>query len=105
MPAPARRQSAPPPATAITSAATLDRSSAHLRGSATVRPNRTAAHERHALFNSGGLAMKLLFTLALAAVMLGGCVVVPLGYYGHRGDGYRAYRGDGYRSDGYRRDG
>ena len=33
--------------------------------------------------------MKLVLTLVLAVTLLGGCVVVPLGYYGHRGDGYR----------------
>lgn len=49
--------------------------------------------------------MKLVLTLTLVVALLGGCMVVPLGYYGHRGDGYRAYRGDGYRWDGYRRDG
>ena len=46
--------------------------------------------------------MKLVLMLVLAVALLGGCVVVPLGYYGHRGDGYRTYRGDGYRYDGYR---
>jgi hypothetical protein len=50
--------------------------------------------------------MKLVLSLILAVAMLGGCVVVPWGYYGNRGDGYRTYRGDGYRGDGYyRRDG
>jgi hypothetical protein len=48
--------------------------------------------------------MKRFLILSLLGVLLGGCVIVPLGY-GSRGDGY--YRGDGYdHGDGYfRRDG
>ncbi|MEO8506512.1 MAG: hypothetical protein ABI593_02675 [Betaproteobacteria bacterium] len=55
--------------------------------------------------------MKRFLTLLIAAAVLGGCAIVPLGprYYndgysrghgGYRGDGY--YRNDGYRNDGYR---
>ena len=44
--------------------------------------------------------MKRVLVLSLLAALLGGCVVVPLGYY--RGDGY--HRGYGYRGyDGYGR--
>jgi hypothetical protein len=48
--------------------------------------------------------MKRILILSLLGALLGGCVVVPLGY-GYRGNGY--YRGDGYNhGDGYyRRDG
>ena len=50
--------------------------------------------------------MKRLLILSLLSALLGGCVIVPLGY-GHRGDGYSRgdgyYHGDGYyRRDGYR---
>jgi hypothetical protein len=40
----------------------------------------------------GRIDMKRILILSFFA-LLGGCVIVPLGY-GHRGDGY--YRGDGY---------
>lgn len=43
--------------------------------------------------------MKIIAILTLVTAMLGGCVVVPLGY--GRADGY--YRGDGYRGDHYYR--
>ena len=39
--------------------------------------------------------MKRIILLSLLSALLGGCVVVPLGYDdGYRGRGY--YRGDGY---------
>jgi hypothetical protein len=58
--------------------------------------------------------MKAIAIATLLATVLGGCVVVPLGYR-HYGDGYyrggyyrgdyyrgdRYYRGDGYRGYGY----
>ena len=48
--------------------------------------------------------MKRILILSLLGALLGGCVIMPLGY-GYRGHGY--YRGDGYyHGDGYyRRDG
>jgi hypothetical protein len=52
--------------------------------------------------------MKRMFGLLLVSVLLGGCVVVPVGRYYDDNDGYRRgyYRGEGsyYRyDDGYRR--
>lgn len=43
--------------------------------------------------------MKRILTLSLVMAFLGGCAIVPLGYYGdgYRGNGY--YRGDGYNHD------
>lgn len=54
--------------------------------------------------------MKRLLIFSLVGALLGGCVIVPLGY-DHRGDSH--YRGDGYYGGGgyyhgdgyYRRDG
>lgn len=46
------------------------------------------------------LNMKRTLTLSVLTALLGGCAIVPLGYYGDgysRGHGY--YRGDGYRQD------
>lgn len=44
--------------------------------------------------------MKRLLALAVVTAMLGGCVVLPLGYPLH-GHAYQEYRGYGY-DDGYR---
>ena len=56
-----------------------------------------------------GTAMKRILSLLMLSTVLGGCVVVPLGYR-YDDDGYRSrgyYRGDRYYRDNgyYRRDG
>ena len=45
--------------------------------------------------------MKRILALALAAALLGGCAVVPVGYGRYHDDGYSRHRH--YRDDGYRR--